>query len=440
MVHAIRSVMTWILFVLVIFIGPALFIKARVVDNEMEYMRYVSDTFLDRVSAKGTLTYNDYLTYADSIAKLNKGYEVQALHRTYIDTPYYDVLSANEIVAYYAARNIRNKIELEQDFSLPVVQEEEALTLQEESNATVFSALTGEYVPLPDEGAVTNQVTYTAVRPNQIVYENEPLITVCLKESPSGYQYIVADAVAVSVVGTRSVELTVNGVPTGAFVSVQVYPRKLRCDNGHRYACTKEVIANKESTGVWSGCPYCMVEVESITFLPANVVTKVGTDLFTAGLRCQVTYLDGHAEEVLPNVEGFTTTYDSSYCGTQPVSVSYKGVVQDGLTVTTKGGTCVKCGLECSSRNYADYLQEKCCERCLSGSPFFYGTTYVEESVTTMQEIEQLLQQEGEYPLSRNSYFELFLYQTGQDSFFDYKEGTLVYRCGTVIRSEMQVD
>ena len=42
MVHAIRSVMTWILFVLVIFIGPALFIKARVVDNEMEYMRYVS--------------------------------------------------------------------------------------------------------------------------------------------------------------------------------------------------------------------------------------------------------------------------------------------------------------------------------------------------------------------------------------------------------------
>ena len=124
MVHAIRNIMTWILFVLVIFIGPAMFIKSRVVDSEMEYMRYVSDTFLDRVSAKGTLTYNDYLIYAESIAKLNKGYEVQALHRSYIDTPYYDFLSADEIVAYYAARNIRNKIELEQDLSLPEVQEE----------------------------------------------------------------------------------------------------------------------------------------------------------------------------------------------------------------------------------------------------------------------------------------------------------------------------
>ena len=183
-----------------------------------------------------------------------------------------------------------------------------------------------------------------------------------------------------------------------------------------------------------------MVEVESITFLPSNVVTKVGTDLFTAGLRCQVTYLDGHTEEVLPNVEGMATDYDASYCGTQQVSVSYKGVMQGALTVTTKGGTCITCGLECSKRNYADYRLEQRCEQCLSGSPFFFGQTYVEESVTTMREIEQLLQQEGEYPLSRNSYFELFLYQTGQDSFFDYKEGTLVYRCGTVIRSEMQVD
>ena len=440
MVHAIRSIMTWILFVLVMFIGPAMFIKSHVADSEMEYMRYVSDTFLDRVSAKGTLTYDDYLIYADSIAKLNKGYEVQALHRSYIDTPYYDVLSANEIVAYYAARNIRNKIELEQDLDIPVVQEEEPLTLQEESNATVFSALTGEYVPLPDEGAITNQVTYTAVRPNQTVYENEPLITVCLQESPLGYQYIVADAVTVSVIGTRTVELTINGVPTGAFVSVQVYPRKLRCDNGHTYACTKEVIAEKESTGVWAGCPYCHIEVKKIDFLPANIVTQVGTDLVTAGLQCQITYMDGHIEMAVPNVDGFTTDYDSSYCGIQQVSVSYKGVVQDGLTVTTKGGTCVTCGLECSSRNYADYMLEKRCQNCLSGSPFFYGTTYVEESVTTMQEIEQLLQQDGEYPLSRNSYLELFLYQTGQDSLFDSKKGTLVYRCGTVIQSERKED
>ena len=440
MVHAIRKVMTWILFVLVLFIGPVIFIKSRVVDSEMEYMRYVSDTFLDRVSANGTLTYDDYLIYADSIAKLNKGYEVQALHRTYIDTPYYDVLSANEIVAYYAARNVRNNIELEQEFRLPVVQEEEPLYLQEESNATVFSALTGEYVPLPKEENVTNEITYTAVRPTQKVYENEPLITVCLQESPSGYQYIVADAVSVANVGTRNVELTVNGVPIGAVVTVTVYPRRVRCDNGHTYACMKKVIANKESTGVWSGCPYCFVEVEMITFLPTNVATKVGTDLLTAGLRCQVTYMDGHTEVILPNAEGLTTNYDSSYCGTQQVSVSYKGVMQGGLTVITKGGTCVRCGLECSKRNYADYRLEQRCEQCLSGLPFFSGETYVDESVMTMHEIEQLLQQEGEYPLCKNSYFELFLYQTGQDSFFDYKEGTLVYRCGTVIRSRKKED
>ena len=438
MVRAIRSVMTWILFVLVLFIGPAIFIKSRVVDSEIEYMRYVSDTFLDRVSAKGTLTYDDYLIYADSIAKLNRGYEVQALHRSYIETPYYDFLSANEIVAYYAARNIRNNIEPEQDLNVPTVQEEKPLTLQEESNATVLSALTGEYVPLPDEESIPNQVTYTAVRPNQIVYENEPLITVCLEESPLGYQYIVADAVAVTVVGTRTVELTVNGVPTGAVVSVTVYPRRVHCDNGHTYVCTKEVITNKESTGIWSGCPYCSIEVKMIAFVPTNIVTQVGTDLLTAGLRCQVTYMDGHIEEVLPNAEGFATDYDASYCGTQQVNVSYKGVIQGGLTVTTKGGTCVTCGSECSSRNYADYRLEKHCEQCLSGFPFFFGQTYVEESVTTMGEIEQLLQQDGEYPLSRNSYLELSLYQTGKTSFFDYKEGMLVYRCGTVIRSEKE--
>ena len=93
--------------------------------------------------------------------------------------------------------------------------------------------------------------------------------------------------------------------------------------------------------------------------------------------------------------------------------------------------------MECNKRNYTDYMLEKRCEECLSSSPFFRGETYVEESITTMHEIEQLLQQEGEYPLRKNGYLEVFLYQTGQESFFDYREGVLVYRCGTIIRSEM---
>ena len=437
MIHAIRKIMNWLLFVLVIFIGPTMFIKSYVVDNEMEYIRHVSDTFLDKVSATGTLTYNDYMIYADSIAKLNNGYEIQVLHSSYVDTPYYDFLSADEIEAYYLSRNIRKKIEIDTVSNIPAIQEE-PLVLQEESNATIFSALAGEYAPLPDEGSATNQITYTAVRPVQRVYQNEPLITVCLKESQFGYQYVIADAVSVAGVGNRTIELTLNGVPIGAFVSVEVYPRTLVCNNGHTYSCTKEVIANKELTGVWAGCPYCNMEVKQIEFLPDNVVTQIGTDLVTTGLRCQVEYMDGHTEIVLPDADGFTTNYDSFYCGTQQVSVSYQGIVQDGLTVTTRGGTCTSCGAECKNRNYADYILEKRCEQCLSGFPFYFGETYVEESVTTTSEIYDLLEQDGEYQLSRDSYFKISVYQRGEDTFFDYNEDALIYRCGKIIRSQME--
>ena len=415
-----------------------MFIKSRIADSEKEYIRYVSDTFLDRVSATGTLTYKDYVIYADSLAMLNKGYEVQALQRSYIRTPYYDFLSANEIATYYLGRNIRKNIELNTDFDMPLIQEEETFALQEESNASIFSALTGEYAPLPEEGSAITNVTYTAVRPKQKVYVNEPLITVCLKESRTGYQYIVADPVSLIQTGDRVVELTLNGVPLGTSVTVKVYPRQLVCNNGHTYACTKEVIANKEATGAWEGCPYCSIEVKKITFLPATIVTKVGTDLVTAGLRCQIEYMDGHTEVVLPDAEGITTDYDASYCGTQQVKVSYKGKVQSGLTVTTKGGTCVACGAECKNRMYTDYMLEKRCEQCLSGMPFFFGETYVEESITTMDEIHTFFLQDGEYRCSKDAYLEITVYQTGENALVDGNTKTPVYRCSTIIRSQME--
>lgn len=428
----------WLLCILVIFIAPTMFIKSHLANSEMEYIRYVSDTFLDRVSATGTLTYNDYVIYADSIAKLNKGYEVQVLQRSYIRTPYYDFLTANEIAAYYLGRNIRKNIELNTDFDMPVLQEEEIFLLQEESNATIFSALAGEYVPLPEEGSSITNVTYTAVRPTQKVYVKESLITVCLKESETGYEYVVADPVSITQTGDRVVELTLNGVPLGTSVSVSVYPRQLVCSNGHTYSCTKEMIANKEATGVWAGCPYCRIEVKTITFLPNTILTNVGTDLVTAGLCCQVEYMDGHTEVVFPDAEGFTTDYDASYCGTQQVRVSYKGKVQGGLTVTTKGGSCIVCGAECKNRNDTDYMLEKYCEQCLAGVPFFFGETYVEESITTMDEIHTILLQDGEYKFNRNGYLEITVYQTGETALVDGNTKIPVYRCSTIIRSQTE--
>ena len=71
------------------------------------------------------------------------------------------------------------------------------------------------------------------------------------------------------------------------------------------------------------------------------------------------------------------------------------------------------CNGECNERCFDDYAGFPYCTACMSEVALFTGTTYYEEIVTGMSQLENLLQEKGKVLLDKGDYITITLKKDG---------------------------
>lgn len=365
-------------------------VKLRCAEN-------IVSEFLNEASAHGYVTAEEYAKLRERLWMIDSSYQAECRQIIHLLSPVYEYQDELELERYYAERNIRKPMAIEE---VLIKEEKEQGSFQDFDNATLLAGSGGTlFVPLPGEDE-EEEVT-EAVVPVQKVYIGEALVTLCRVKKGGSIQYVEAEPIALYVPGTHRAELRLQGKDTGVFLEVTVYQRSIVCDAGHSYANTKERIEYYEKTGVLEECPYCAEIPERLEFPETTVYKAIGTSLFETGLSARAYYKDGREETILPGCDGWQDDYDAGYYGMQLVTVYYKGRTSH-LTVVTEGGICPNCGNECRNRCYADYKIQPLCNKCLKEMPVYTGTTTVSEYIAGKEVFTEAWETEGCYFLQQN--------------------------------------
>lgn len=226
-------------------------------------------------------------------------------------------------------------------------------------------------------------INITATHPVQTVATGDALITTVRAKYLDGSTKVVLGTSGFSTanpcqnqIATISYTYTLDGETHSltCTINVTVVPRSKTCSRGHIY--------NLKSDGSDPGCPYCKAWVDNIRVIypeePKLTIT-IGTSLQDNGVKILVTYMDGHTEII---TSGYDDNLDSSYLGTKPVTIGYKGAVTY-LTVTT---VCAKTVCEICGREYSLYPDgsDPGCPYCILKTPIFTGNVLCyEEKVYT---------------------------------------------------------
>lgn len=401
---------TWerILAILLFFAVPAilfLLLNEDVIDRRIATM---TDEFVMEVTKDGVLTTEEYLIFENAVASMQGGYKIELRHQKYTTTPYYEFSDNNTIHNYFKERNnlAKSYVMVDEIEIQPV--DTSKLKLQEQTNASVLASMsTNSYVPLPDDNNTSEDIVYEAVVPVQECYDGEKLVTVVKVYKDGMVFYAECDPVTVTGSGTGQAKLALNGSLIDETITVIVYPKTFTCSNGHVQATTKERIETYKSTGSYGLCDYCSLIPKSIT-LKNTLTATVGTTWEELAPEFTVTYMNGKTETIKHDQKGLYHDYDSNYCGTQTVTVSYKGFKTECFDITLTGRKC-SCGQVCSERSYNDYLRFNYCDTCLTTVPFYFGDSYVQEDVVHHKEIAEILDNEGKYVFNRGDYLQVTL-------------------------------
>lgn len=404
-----RKMIMMVLITVFFFIVPALLLLRLGEHEKKQRIDTLEKEFIQDATKDGVLTENEYLIFADAIARLG-GYDIILEHTSYVKEVSYEISTEEKLEEYFRGRNI-----LTQNY-VPVYPVElqavdpEHLVLQKETNASVFSALeSGGYIPLPDDEA-TNVLTYESVRPVQECYSGETLVTVVKVSDNGWYYYVEADPLLVTGTGTSVVTLSIAGEPISATVSVSVYPKTYICTNGHEMAFTEEKLVHWKATGDYGACESCASVPTMIKADRPLVTAEVGTEWSALPVSLSVLFLDGHEENLLLEDSELFVNYDKNYCGTQNVTVSYKGAVSQCFEVFLHGKRCAVCGGICEERSLVDYQRFNYCNQCLAGTPFYFGDTYTQKYEMSNDDIIDRLTDQGMYYFERGDYFTVSVY------------------------------
>lgn len=404
---AFEKVLSRVLMILLFFVATGVVFLLFAEDAKERRVSTLADDFITEATKDGVLTKEEYLIFSDSLASFNEGYEIKLEHQSYMEDVSYRMADAGKIGEYFASRNILLKpyVPIE-EFELPIVNTE-GISLQQETNASIMASLSVDrYVPLPDDD-ITEFNTCEALVSIQECYEGENLITVVLVRESGMVYYLACDDIKITGTGTATVELKYRDVPVGATVDVTVYPRTRVCAEGHESVLTREMINEYKITGTYGGCEHCSMVPDSISVDSDTVNSVVGTEWKNLPMVLNVLFKDGHTDSVSLDDEELFHDYDANYCGSQTVTVSYRGLKAECATVVLEGADCISCNNKCIERSFADYSRFKYCNTCLSTAPFYFGDTYTLKEVVHHEEIMKSLDTEGFYVFNRGDYLKV---------------------------------
>lgn len=281
-------------------------------------------------------------------------------------------------------------------------------------NTTVYSLncgkLAGSYYDANGNLStpVCDQIIVSCTPTNvlQTVYNNDPIITTALATYKDGSTKTVICTTDFSTAtprqnatATLTYSYSVGGTTytLTATVTVTVIPRSKVCPKGHSY--------NMNSDGSDPGCPYCRAWIDSLRVIsPATspIVITIGTSLIQNNVLLLATYMDGHTEEVS---NAYIDNLDTSYLGTKPVTIGYKGASVT-VMVTTVCAT-MKCDIcEYEYNLYPDGSNPGC-PRCIQKIPVFTGNIMEYEYTNNTEEILEELYIKGRYSFNVNDVFSI---------------------------------
>ncbi len=369
----------------------------------------ILDEFLKNVAADGTVTLEQYEGVVHRLVRINGGYEMEISGVSYELQPIYAQIPKEKLDRYYMGRNVR-KEQLFSEYKLEIHEEDATQMLfQTETNATILAADKNAYLPLPGEEVVMG---IQAARPVQEVYEGEMLITLCKITSSNGSYYVEAEPIVAENSDIVQMSVSIGGKRYGVPVEVICYPRIISCLNGHRIVNSKEIIECRKQSGVIP-CPYCK-SIPGIIRCNTPVITrKTGTCLEKNEVLLDVTFLDGHTEQVSPEDMEWEDDYDEYYCGIQTVIVRYRGL-ETTLTIVSENEECRQCMGKCNERYYQDYLTFPYCTECMSKALLFSGEVYEEVMETGTAELMARLDREKLFFLEFGDYFVVKLWKNGE--------------------------
>ncbi len=377
---------------------------------KQRYAESIVQAFFSNTSAEGGFTREDYEGLVTQVKKLDDRLSIQLTAELYEKEPVYVNLPVEELDTYFRKRNIRKEITLHRQLPAFWEEGEPPEKLQEESNATILAETAGAALPLPGEG---ESVNVTAVRPQQIVYEGEELITLCRVTSTEGTYYTAA--VPVRAEKTEKVQLVVylGDRIYKTEVDVICVPKSLECENGHSYWNTRERVKDFLASGDAAGCPACKKTPIQLSVEGGLITIPVGTKLLDFIDKVEVTYLDGHTEYIRPEGEGWQDDYDYNYCGLQTVRIYYYDAVTY-CTVLTQGNLCKQCLFPCADRCHNDYKDFPYCSFCMSAQYMFSGK--VVETVTVWKQERMLasVEKQGFFMMRKNDRLTAAVYYRGR--------------------------
>lgn len=366
-------------------------------EYQFRYAKAVLQEFLDKTAVSGKLTGAEYERLQLQLDDICPGFKVDIRCYTYRRNPQYALITEDIWRKDFQEKNIRKEKVFEE--YKPEVQQERAenLRYQTETNETLISGITGEFLPLPSE---EYEISVCAVRPNQEVYEKEPLITLCKISTPQGVYYQTASPASAQESGEVLLELTLDSAVYFVSVNVVCHSRTVLCEYGHVVVNTKELISEARENGNFS-CPYCALIPENVFCDAMSVNLQTGEALTSDAPGIWVTFLDEHMEYVTPDCEEWQDDYDKNYCGTQEVTIRYRNK-ETMLTAITENPACIQCGGMCNDRCLADYEKYPYCIACLSELYVETGELQEEEQLLTGKELLECLAAYGEILLQRN--------------------------------------
>lgn len=346
----------------------------------------VAREFLTEVSAKGSISAEDYEKLLINLNQISSSIEAEVECSSYGLQPIYAKISGEKLTQYYLSGNTKQKVSFSE--VLPEINEEDRklLRLQKETNASILAAENKEYIQLPEEG---QELLVKPVREVQEVYEGEDLITLCYVSSESGNYYMEAEACCAEQTGTVNLRLCLNGKEIELPVQVICHTRVVYCENGHEIVNTEELIESSQS-GRELSCPFCAWYPKKITCNVAALNKKTGTGLSKDEVWLQVVFLNGTTKVITTDSNEWQDDYDAAYCGIQAVTIRYRNV-ETMLTVISENPPCRECGKACNERSYEDYTAFPYCVSCMSEAALFTGNTVEEKTIISMEEIQEQL-------------------------------------------------
>lgn len=263
---------------------------------------------------------------------------------------------------------------------------------------------------------VCNEIitSISPTHPTQTIYNGNALITTLVVHYLDGSTKTVIGSASFDVnhIGNgQTATISYSGLNTSketqtftASIQVNVIPKKKTCSNGHNYWLNDD--------GSDTGCPYCKAWLSSLSIVsPVSGSLEIvqGTTLEENGVKLLATYMDGREEYL---TTGYVHNLDHIYIGEKPVTIGYKGkTVSLMVTVKRKVRRCTICG-----RYYELYPDgtDPGCPYCQALIPVFTGNVMHYYTEYTTEEIMDVINAKGSYPLSQGDEITISVHNTSQ--------------------------